>query len=139
MSEITTQTSFHERVYERIRESIGELLTLEEAKALVERAIQEGLFKERVDLSQPIYNTGPTKYLPSHFVELVNAQVEPLVKEAIQEWIAENPQRVKAVIQEVLQDGILTAAYKALKTDLQAPTMELQNGLFRVINKIGGC
>lgn len=135
-SQITPQTPFHERIYDRIRESLGELMTAEEAQKLVERAIEEGLFKER-RVPQPGYSN-PDKVLPSLFVEMVTAEVQPLVKEAIREWIKANPDAVNTVIREVLQDGILAAAYRALKGELEQATWNLQGQLAQVVNKIGG-
>ena len=45
MSDLVTASTFQERMFERVRESLSELLTPDEAKALVEKAIEQSLFQ----------------------------------------------------------------------------------------------
>lgn len=131
---ITTSQTFQERITERIRESIGELLTPEEAKELVNRVIERDLLSDKVVSS----SWGDPKKEPSEFSKMVRDSVDPLVKEAILQWVSDNPEVVKEQIQLVLCDGILSACYKALKNEFNQPVVELQGKLYNVINRLGG-
>ena len=121
-------------MYERVKESLGELLTAEEARDLVNKAIDQSLMQPRVERQ----NYGRDIIHDSEFVSLIKKQVEPLVKEAIDQWIAANQEQVKEQIDQILQDGILAAAYKALQQRFHDPMMALQGSLYQVISKIGG-
>lgn len=134
-SDLAKPTTFQERMFERVRESLHELLTAEEAKALVDKAIQESLFK-----SKPIYDNynRVTGNKPSAFVELVREEIQPLVKTCIQQWIAEHEEDVKTSIQAVVEQGIASAVIKVFRTEMQQPMWEMGGKLQQVINKIGG-
>lgn len=133
---ITTAATFQERMYERVKESLGELLTADEARQLVDRAIQDSLFSPVNKKVDPYSNR--TVVVPNPFIELVRQEVKPLVTQAINQWIADNPGEVKGVIEQVLQDGIFKACYESLQRNMQAPMFNLQTQLFDVIRKIGG-
>ena len=131
---ITTSKTFQERITDRIRESIGELMTAEEAKALVECVIERDLLAKRIVRK----GYGPAETLPSLFSTMVLEAVTPLVKEAIDDWIASNPDIIKEAIQSALDEGFLKAAYRALNAQFRSPMTELEGKLFQVISKIGG-
>ncbi len=122
-------------MYERVKESLGELLTAEEARQLVDKVIQESLLSPEIK-----YNSYGSKVSegPAPFVTLVRAAVDPMVKEAINEWIAANPDEVRLLIEGALKDGLLSAMAGAIKLHLSAPLSQLQASLYQVINKIGG-
>lgn len=125
--------TFQERMYERIKESLGELLSEEEAKALVDKAIEESLFKPRV-VQTHSYRTETKESL---FVEMVKEAVQPLVAQAIKEWLADNSDGVEEVIRDVLGKGILNACYQALTKETRDATIQLQGNLFSALTRIG--
>jgi hypothetical protein len=135
MSDLATATTFQERMFERVRESLSELLTEEEAKSLVERAIQESLFKRTVRVGG--FN-GYDKVQPSRFEELVKEAVEPLIKEAVTTWLVEHSEEVKASIQEVVERGIAGTVVKVFREEMRQPMYEMGGRLQQVINKLGG-
>ena len=122
-------------MFERVRESLHELLTAEEAKALVDKAIQESLFEPK-----PIYDNynRVTGSKPSEFVELIREEIQPLVKTCIQQWIAEHEEDVKTSIQVVVEQGMASAVINVFRTEMQQPMWEMGGKLQQVINKIGG-
>lgn len=138
MTETTTITSsqtFQERMYERVKESIGELLTKEEAKQLVDKAIQDALFTPKKITNYYGSVVGEEK---SEFVKLVKEAVEPIIKNSIDNWIVEHQDQVNEIIEKVIQDGILSACYKAFQQQMRDPMYNLQSQLIEVVNKIGG-
>ena len=135
MSELTTATTFQERMFKRVRESLSELLTPEEAKALVEKAIEESLFQKKLLRG----NFGaPDTYLPSRFEELVKEATEPVLRAAVADWLAEHHEEVKASIQGVVEGGIASAVVKVFREEMRSPMYEVGGKLQQVINKLGG-
>ena len=136
MSNLTTASTFQERMFERVRESLSELLTPEEAKALVERAIEESLFKhETVRIGG---YSGHDRVMPSRFEELVKEAVDPLIKQAVADWLAGHSEEVSASIREVVERGIAGAVVKVFRSEMQQPMYEMGGKLQQVINKLGG-
>jgi len=136
MASIASATTFQERMFERVRESLSELLTPEEAKALVEKAIEESLFKREL-IRGNSYHT-PDRYEPSRFEQLVKEATEPMVKAAIADWLAEHQEEVKASIQSVVEMGIASTVVKVFQQEMRQPMYELGEKLNQVVNKLGG-
>lgn len=135
MSDLATATTFQERMFERVRESLSELLTPEEAKALVEKAIEESLFQRQF---VPAHYGTPARHLPSHFEALVKEATEPVLKAAIADWLAEHHEEVKASIQGVVEMGIASTVVKVFREEMRSPMHEVGGKLQQVINKLGG-
>lgn len=123
-------------MFERVRESLAELLTPEEAKALVERAIEESLFKPKYKKGE-FYNS-PSIEVPNGFQVLVKEAVEPLIKSAIEQWIAEHHEEVTASIQGVVEQGIAGTVVKVFQEQMRHPMYEMGGKLQKVIMKLGG-
>ena len=136
MSDLVTAATFQERMFERVRESLSELLTPEEAKALVERAIQESLFK-RETVRVGGYS-GHDEVRPSRFEVLVKEAVEPMIKAAIADWLSEHHEEVKSSIQGVVEQGIAKTVVKVFREEMRQPMYEMGGRLQQVINKLGG-
>lgn len=134
---LTKPSTFQQRMYDRIRESLGELLTQEEAQALVNRVIEEELFKDRQVIVGYSYNQR-TEAQPSAFKEMAMEQIKPMIEEAIRQWIADNQESLKQQVNEIVEQGILKACYRALQAEFLKPTLTLQNEVTQVISKIGG-
>ena len=74
-NQIAASTTFQERMFERVRESLSELLTEEEARALVDRAINEALFKRTIEREYGYQARDVEK--PSMFELMVVEEVKP--------------------------------------------------------------
>lgn len=135
-SSITESTTFQERMFVRVRESLHELLTAEEAKALVDKAIEESLFKKTTKRTGQWGNESIE--VPSDFEKMVRDQVDPLIALQIKEWLASHHEEVKAIIQEVVEKEITATVFKTFNAYMQAPMSELGGKLYSVISKIGG-
>ena len=104
MSETTIEMtkSFQERVYERIRDSIGELMTDADLKVLVDAACQKAFFEERLVASS--YGS-PTRK-PSLIVEEVEKLLRPQVGDAVKQWCLNHPEDIKKIIDEAIAKGM---------------------------------
>ena len=136
MTDITNATTFQERMFERVRESLSELLTAEEAKALVEKAIEQSLFQQ--EMLYDSYKSRQIGVKPSRFEALVKEAVEPAIKTAVTEWLAEHHEEVKASIQGVVEKGIASTVVKVFQDEMRQPLWEMGGKLQQVINKLGG-
>ena len=135
-NQLATSTTFQERMFQRVRESLGELLTEEEAKALVDRAIDEGLFKRTIEREYG-YN-GREVEKPSMFELMVAEEVKPMIKEAAEKWISENSEEVNRLIREIIEQGITGILSRVITEAFRQPLYQLQGNLAQVISKIGG-
>ena len=97
---IATTQDFQQRMFEKIRDQMGSLLTDEELKALVETAINKAFFEERVDNSG--YNR-VTK--PSLFVELISAHVKDRINEQIGAYVVANASVFEKAVEDALAKG----------------------------------
>lgn len=135
-NQLATSTTFQERMFQRVRESLGELLTEEEAKALVDRAIDEGLFKRTIEREYGYQGREVEK--PSMFELMVVKESEPMIKEAIEKWISENSEEVNKLIREIIEQGITGILSRVITEAFRQPLYQLQGNLSQVISKIGG-
>ncbi len=138
MTDITNATTFQERMFERVRESLSELLTAEEAKALVEKAIEQSLFQQEKVYEGNSYNRRQIGVKPSRFEALVKEAVEPAIKIAVAEWLAKHHEEVKASIQGVVEQGIASTVVKVFKDEMSQPLWEMSSKLQQVVSKLGG-
>ena len=124
MTELTKADTFQQRMFERIRESMGELLSENDLKELLERTIEKSFFEGRVVPSSSYYGNSQLK--PSLFQELVTEQVQPMMEKAITAWLQDNSEQVTSTIDAVLKDGLLSALSKAIDYKMQIPVMNLR-------------
>lgn len=135
-NQIAASTTFQERMFERVRESLSELLTEEEARALVDRAINEALFKRTIENGYGYQARDVEK--PSMFELMVVEEVKPMIKEALEKWISENSEEINKLIREIIEQGITGIISRVITEAFRQPLYQLQGNLSQVINKIGG-
>jgi hypothetical protein len=136
ISSLAAASTFQERMFERVRESLSELLTPEEAKALVEKVIERSLFERKLIPAKTYYEKD--RYEPSRFEELVKESVEPVIRSEVKKWLTEHHEEVKASIQEIVERGIAGNVIKVFEMEMQKPLAEMGGKLYQVINKLGG-
>jgi len=125
---VTENTTFQQRMFERIRDQMGELMTDEDLKKMVESAMEKAFFEP----SKSYDRWGDNKPGPPLFTTLVKDAMSARVQEAAKAWLDEHPDEVKAVIQESLQGGIVGLLSAYFTGKFQGPLMDLQSSL---INK----
>ncbi len=94
----TTQT-FQQRMFTKIQESMGDLMTHEDLKRIVEAAVHESFFKERK--TNGYYDSPKT----SLFIELIQKELKPQVALAAKEWMTDHKDEVTRAINEELGKG----------------------------------
>ena len=101
---IETSKSFQEKMYERIRDSIGDLMTDEDLKKLVDSAVNKAFFEER--RTKNTY--GSDTINPPWIVEEMQKLLAPQVKEAISKWAKDNPDKITEVIENMMAKSLVS-------------------------------
>lgn len=97
---------------DRIRDSIGELMSDEDLKKIIERGIEKALF-ERKEVSDGWRNT---KVIPSFVDTMVEKLLKDRMDEAIRAWLKENNERVQTAVDEAVKIGAGGCLITALNT-----------------------
>jgi len=130
-TEIVVQKSFEEKMKERIKESIGELITDEELCKLVDRAVEEVFFKERTKSGRNTWES--PKYEPPFLHEIIKELLNPIVDKYVSNFIDKHPQEVMNAIKEVVSLGmgtlLLNAVTNKFQTELSTFQMNIQDKL----------
>lgn len=127
MTQLTTNETFQERMFNRVREQMGDLMTEEELKKIVDSALQKAFFEEKVTKG-PHWNSQETRE-PSHFVKLLNKELEAPIKQAIQQWLADNPEQITKVINEVIGKGFLGIIHSYIQEKTTTPLYQFSQQL----------
>ena len=125
-TEIATTKSFQDRMFERIRDQMGDLMTNDDLKKIVEAAMQKAFFEERVDRSS--YN--PVTH-PSLFVVMLQNLLKEQMKDAVQQWLADHSEEVSKAINETLSKGITKIMQDHIDSKAQQPLFNLYGELTR--------
>ena len=125
-TEITTTKSFQEKMFEKIRESMGDLMTEDDLKTLVNSAIQKAFFEPAYEIDR-YGNSKLTK--DSLFVSLIRKEMETKVTEAIKTWLAEHPEEVTKAIDETIAKGMFGLIQQHIEMVSHAPMERLANDL----------
>ena len=125
-NEIETSRAFQERVFEKIRQDIGNLMTDAELKSLLHAAMQKAFF-EPVKVNDG-YSSRMTEK-PPVFVSKVKELMDQKVGSAVDKWLEEHPEEVNKAIKEVLAGGIANALAMHLEMRFSEPLQNLRNEL----------
>lgn len=103
MNEIETTKTFQEKMFEKIREQIGTLMTEDDLKKVVDAAMQKAFF-ENIKYAD---RWGAIKEEPPVFVANFRELMRQQVHSAMEKWIQEHPEEISKIINEVIRDGIV--------------------------------
>lgn len=93
--------TLQERVGERIREQIGDLLTDDDLKRLVETALHEAFFKQTVAHG----DWGRTSITPAPVVEIVRGLLKERVDAAVSAWLSANSAEFAKHLDDAIGQG----------------------------------
>jgi len=115
-NEIETSKAFQERVFEKIRADIGNLMTEDELKALLDAAMKKAFFDPiKVQSGYHDYEKEPV------FVTMVRDLMRDRVRAAVDVWMEENKELVSSKIGEALKAGIAGAVFDHLNFQFSGP------------------
>jgi len=101
-TDVVTTKTFQEKMFERIRDQMSDLMTEDDLKALVDSAMQKAFFEPAknsdrwgmVTLSDPV------------FVTMIRNEMTAKVTAALQEWLSSHPEEVTKAIDDALAKGM---------------------------------
>jgi hypothetical protein len=102
---------FQEKMKERMRTAMGDLMPDEVLAGIVARGIEEAFFKKRTKSNGYGY---PTVEYDSWIVEHLTQVAEAEVRKQVTQWIASNSEKITATVEGVLHDGIGAAVVRSL-------------------------
>lgn len=113
MSEsLTTPASFEDKMMARIKESMGDLMTDDQLRGILEKGVEKAFFERRtVDAGG--YNN--RREVPSLADQAVKAYLEERMQATVKEWIAANPEKMQEVIQNMIDKGLLQSVAAAFE------------------------
>lgn len=131
---VAPMQAFQERVKEKLKADIGQLLPDEVVSEMVQRVIAEEFFTKKTIRNNPqSYNDTSTREEPSVFQHMVIEAAKPLVAEAASKVFEENRRRMQKQIDEAVQSGLLKMALHyldtAIVTAFQKQPWELQSAV----------
>lgn len=129
-NEVVIQQNFQERMMERIRGSIGELMTEEELKKIVEKAVNQIFFEGTTVKVDNWHN----KTEPPFIHKLVKDLLEAQVKVAVQNYMVENKDTFRKIIQKIIQEGMGVAVFKAFENTFSSTLSSFQYNIEQKFN-----
>lgn len=136
MTDIVTSKTFEERMKERIRDSIGDLISDEDLGKMIDRSLEEVFFKERANPAYHGYGYSSKEpaTLPPLLHEIVKMVMTEQVTAAVKEYIADNREQVDSSIKTVLEQGMGNALIGALNGVFAGQLSMLQGNLINQFN-----
>lgn len=128
MNQPALSKSFEERMFDQIKSQMGDLLTAEELKKILETAIEKAFFSERKDGCG--YHA---KTIEPLFVEMIRKELSPLIRAGAERWLEDNKDRVEEILQQQLGENacqFVANAFASLMSEpMQRFSYELQSRL----------
>lgn len=121
MADVTTTQDFQERMFARIRENMGDLLTDADLKRLVEAAVQKAFF----DPTEVRDNWSRVLRTEAPFLKMVREATEKAVAErvtaACAQWVAEHPEAFSQAVDAALAKGMFQLAVQHFENTMRVP------------------
>lgn len=126
-TELDKPRTLQERVGDRIRDQIGDLMTDEDLKVLVDKAMHEAFFT-RTQIEKRYYND-EQKYDDSFAVKHVKELLKGRVDAACATWLGEHKDELGKHIDEAVGKGFLALFQSWLDGKVQVDLMNFGNAL----------
>ncbi len=136
MNDLTETTgplaSFQNKVAKKLRKDIGDMLPDGALAELVQRAVEDQFFNERV-VDRGGFNG--REIIPSWFVSEVAKIAEPVIKKHVEKYVADNEATIRKAVDQYLTDANLTlVAIAALQDATRADFIAAMDGIARQLS-----
>lgn len=133
MSEIAKTQSFEERMKERVKENIGDLITDEELSKIVHKNMEDIFFKPRIKkntFGSVISEEPPLLH------ELLQKELETAVQEEVKKYMKDHKDEVLEMVHSAMQEGLgecfIRATKQMFQNEMYTHTMNIENRLQRI-------
>jgi hypothetical protein len=124
MNDIVENKTFEQKMKDRVKESIGDLMSDEDLSKIVERGIEEAFFKESKDTSS--YHA---KTIPPLAKQMVSDIMKDQVNMAVTDYFIKNPDLIKNLIAGVIEDGLGNALLNSLNQKFKQDLYTFQTNI----------
>ncbi len=136
-NEVGPVLTFEDRVRDKIKETFANLVTDEELLKIVNRGIEDALFKQR-QVPRSGYAGGYYDTKPSIVEECAEKFMQERTRAAVDKWLVENPDKIVSALQNAIEAGIsnvilaqLDSRFANVVTDLKQQLQYLQQEVQR--------
>lgn len=126
---ITPTQNFQEKVAEKVKDAIGDLITAEDLVPLIEESVKKILTEERTVQKAQGYGYETVEPL---LEQLIKPHLDKQLRELADDYFTAHPEELSKAIKEVLGDGILKAMQRVIENRMQQPIYELTNKIEEV-------
>lgn len=123
-NEIEPTKDFQTRMFERIRDQIGDLMTEDDLRKIVASALERALFEPVKELDG--YRTIQHE---SRLVQMIERHLKPKVEEAVREWVKGNDEKIHQTIDATLAKGITAIVSQHFESRFAWPLQQLAQTL----------
>lgn len=127
MTAVAEASTFQERMFERIKSQMGELMTAEELKALVEKATHEAFFKTRTVVLEGYPRR--TEEREAAFVELMREELRSAMTSRanalVEQWFKDHPDIFQQSLNAAIEKGFAQVVLGHINNVLAAPLQNL--------------
>lgn len=133
MTEIEIAKPLHERVGDKIKQQIGDLMTDADLKQLVDAAMKEAFFKKK-EKPKRYYNDA-TEYEPAPIVQSVAKLMSDRIDVALKAWLDDHPQEMTKAINDAVSGGILAVVKNWFDSAVSTHLDDFQQGITETLRK----
>jgi hypothetical protein len=135
-TEVQAATDFQSRMFARIRESMGDLMTDEELKKIVDVAVQAAFFKPSVKITNPGSYNERKEEGPIPIVSLMKELLEEQVKEMVKNWLDVHKDDVFKILKDRLDQGIVRAVTGAFDNMMSSTMSQFQFSMMEALRNM---
>lgn len=101
MSEVAVSKTFEQKMEEKIKESIGEMMESEDLKKIIERGIELAFFKQK-----EIKDGYRTLTVDSFLIECIRQNMDKLVAQEIEKRFDADKEKFQSLIEKTLEKDV---------------------------------
>ncbi len=129
--QIAPMQAFMDKVKDRLKNDVAELIPEEVLQEMINRVIEEQFFKKKV--KETDYSGRAVSYEDSGFVAMVKEAIEPILKKRVEQFVAENADKVEEAFDEIVRQGLIKQvienADKMIGQSLEQNSWSIQSAL----------
>jgi len=108
---LAEQKTFEQRMIDKVKNDIGDLITNEELSKIVAKAMDEIFFAKKVEKD---YYGNIKSSKPALVEDMVKDLMKPEVEKAVEHYISEHKEEISEMIQTCVQNGMAGAITTAI-------------------------
>lgn len=125
MSEIAVTKDFQQRMFERVRDQIGDLLTDEDLSRIVNESVRRAFFDSSVTIDR--YGSQVRGEPP--FIAMIRDLIDKQFRQHVKDWVKENDELLKQEVLSRLSHAFPSMLTGMIRSIVDGNTMNILNEL----------